>query len=50
MFKTLMAIVTLVFGKETHYRPLEKYGFDLVLPMAAMAVGRDPVMLMRIDY
>lgn len=31
-----------LFGKDTHYRPLEKYGFDTVSPMAAMAVGRSP--------
>ena len=31
-----------LFGKDTHYRPLEKYGFDEVSPMAAMAVGRSP--------
>jgi N-sulfoglucosamine sulfohydrolase len=31
-----------LFGKDTHYRPIEKYNFDLVSPMAAMAVGRSP--------
>ncbi len=31
-----------LFGKDTHYRPLKKYGFDHVSPMAAMAVGRSP--------
>jgi len=31
-----------LFGKDTHYRPIEKYGFDRVAPMAAMAVGRSP--------
>ncbi|NIP17509.1 MAG: sulfatase-like hydrolase/transferase, partial [Xanthomonadales bacterium] len=31
-----------LFGKDTHYRPLDKYGFDRVVPMAAMAVGRSP--------
>jgi len=34
--------MTGLFGKDTHYRPLEKYNFDLVSPMAAMAVGRSP--------
>jgi N-sulfoglucosamine sulfohydrolase len=34
--------MTGLFGKDTHYRPIEKYGFDLVSPMAAMAVGRSP--------
>jgi N-sulfoglucosamine sulfohydrolase len=34
--------LTGLFGKDTHYRPLEKYGFDRVAPMAAMAVGRSP--------
>ena len=34
--------MTGLFGKDTHYRPLEKYDFDLVSPMAAMAVGRSP--------
>ena len=34
--------MTGLFGKDTHYRPLEKYGFDIVSPMAAMAVGRSP--------
>jgi len=31
-----------LFGKDTHYKPIEKYNFDLVSPMAAMAVGRSP--------
>ena len=31
-----------LFGKDTHYRPLEKYDFDIVEPMAAMGVGRSP--------
>jgi N-sulfoglucosamine sulfohydrolase len=31
-----------LFGKDTHYRPIEKYNFDRVSPMAAMAVGRSP--------
>lgn len=34
--------MTGLFGKDTHYRPIEKYNFDLVTPMAAMAVGRSP--------
>ena len=34
--------MTGLFGKDTHYRPIEKYGFDQVSPMAAMAVGRSP--------
>jgi N-sulfoglucosamine sulfohydrolase len=34
--------MTGLFGKDTHYRPIEKYNFDLVSPMAAMAVGRSP--------
>jgi N-sulfoglucosamine sulfohydrolase len=34
--------MTGLFGKDTHYRPLEKYAFDEVSPMAAMAVGRSP--------
>lgn len=34
--------MTGLFGKDTHYKPLEKYGFDIVSPMAAMAVGRSP--------
>ena len=36
-----------LFGKDTHYRPLEKYDFDLVSPMAAMAVGRSPALYAR---
>ena len=36
-----------LFGKDTHYRPLEKYGFDTVSPMAAMAVGRSPELYAR---
>ena len=36
--------MTGLFGKDTHYRPLEKYNFDLVSPMAAMAVGRSPAL------
>ncbi len=31
-----------LFGKDSHYKPIEKYNFDLVSPMAAMAVGRSP--------
>tara|TARA_B110000305_G_scaffold242145_1_gene320390 strand:- start:5964 stop:8159 length:2196 start_codon:yes stop_codon:yes gene_type:complete len=31
-----------LFGKDTHYKPIEKYSFDHVSPMAAMAVGRSP--------
>lgn len=31
-----------LFGKDTHYRPLKKYDFDIVEPMAAMGVGRSP--------
>lgn len=31
-----------LFGKDTHYRPLDKYDFDTVAPMAAMGVGRSP--------
>jgi len=34
--------LTGLFGKDTHYRPIEKYGFDRIAPMAAMAVGRSP--------
>ena len=34
--------MTGLFGKDTHYRPIEKYGVDRVAPMAAMAVGRSP--------
>ena len=36
-----------LFGKDTHYRPIEKYGFDIVVPMAAMAVGRSPELYAR---
>jgi len=36
-----------LFGKDTHYRPIEKYGFDRVAPMAAMAVGRSPALYAR---
>ena len=36
-----------LFGKDTHYRPIEKYGFDRVSPMAAMAVGRSPELYAR---
>ena len=36
--------MTGLFGKDTHYRPLEKYAFDHVAPMAAMAVGRSPAL------
>ncbi len=39
--------MTGLFGKETHYRPIEKYAFDLVSPMAAMAVGRSPELYAR---
>jgi N-sulfoglucosamine sulfohydrolase len=39
--------MTGLFGKDTHYRPLEKYGFDEVSPMAAMAVGRSPKLYAR---
>jgi N-sulfoglucosamine sulfohydrolase len=39
--------MTGLFGKDTHYRPLEKYGFDRVAPMAAMAVGRSPELYAR---
>ncbi len=31
-----------LFGKDTHYRPLAKYGFDTVATMASMGVGRSP--------
>lgn len=31
-----------LFGKDTHYKPIEKYEFDHISPMAAMAVGRSP--------
>jgi N-sulfoglucosamine sulfohydrolase len=34
--------LTGLFGKDTHYKPIEKYNFDHVSPMAAMAVGRSP--------
>jgi len=34
--------MTGLFGKDSHYKPLEKYAFDEVSPMAAMAVGRSP--------
>jgi len=36
-----------LFGKDTHYRPLEKYDFDIVEPMAAMGVGRSPELYAR---
>jgi len=36
-----------LFGKDTHYRPIEKYSFDRVSPMAAMAVGRSPALYAR---
>ncbi len=39
--------MTGLFGKDTHYRPIEKYGFDRVSPMAAMAVGRSPELYAR---
>ncbi|MCW8924767.1 MAG: sulfatase [Xanthomonadales bacterium] len=39
--------MTGLFGKDTHYRPLEKYAFDVVSPMAAMAVGRSPELYAR---
>jgi N-sulfoglucosamine sulfohydrolase len=39
--------MTGLFGKDTHYRPIEKYGFDRVAPMAAMAVGRSPELYAR---
>jgi N-sulfoglucosamine sulfohydrolase len=39
--------LTGLFGKDTHYRPIEKYGFDRVEPMAAMAVGRSPELYAR---
>ena len=39
--------MTGLFGKDTHYRPIEKYGFDRVEPMAAMAVGRSPELYAR---
>jgi N-sulfoglucosamine sulfohydrolase len=39
--------MTGLFGKDTHYRPIEKYGFDRVVPMAAMAVGRSPELYAR---
>ncbi len=39
--------MTGLFGKDTHYRPIEKYSFDLVSPMAAMGVGRSPDLYAR---
>jgi N-sulfoglucosamine sulfohydrolase len=33
-----------LFGKDTHYRPIEKYDFDHISHMAAMAVGRSPAL------
>lgn len=42
-----MNYLTGLFGKDTHYRPLEKYGFDTISPMAAMAVGRSPELYAR---
>ena len=33
---------TAVLGKETHYKPLESYDWDVVHPMADMGVGRHP--------
>jgi len=39
--------MTGLFGKDTHYKPIEKYGFDRVSPMAAMAVGRSPELYAR---
>jgi len=39
--------MTGLFGKDTHYRPIEKYAFDRVAPMAAMAVGRSPELYAR---
>jgi N-sulfoglucosamine sulfohydrolase len=39
-----LGYMTGLFGKDSHYRPLEKYAFDHVEPMAAMAVGRSPAL------
>jgi N-sulfoglucosamine sulfohydrolase len=39
--------MTGLFGKDTHYKPIEKYAFDRVAPMAAMAVGRSPELYAR---
>ena len=36
--------MTGLFGKDTHYKPIEKYNFDHISPMAAMAVGRSPTL------
>ena len=37
-----LGYMTGLFGKDGHYKPLDKYAFDHVSPMAARAVGRSP--------